>query len=277
MQAFDQEVAEELNEVRTSPQTYMNKILQYTKYFKGNVLHLPGSNVGIRTEEGAAAYEEAADFLSKRKGINALKLNYPLCMIAKEFLEEVQKTDVNSVNQIDLEKIMAKYGSFTGSFSRAIDFGGTKPELVISNLLVGDGDPNRGQRGSMFNENLNLIGVASGHHTQFGMCTVILTCTQFTSLNPEHDRIVFQEKKVSLHNQPTKLKSKAPGGIGHQAHAEHHGMSSGGDPDCPEGVKKVVRTENEVVEGGKRKKVIKTVKYMEDGSVQTEIEKETIG
>ena len=54
-------------------------------------------------------------------------------------------------------------------------------------------------------------------------------------------------------------------------------MSSGGDPDCPEGVKKVVRTENEVVEGGKRKKVIKTVKYMEDGSVQTEIEKETIG
>jgi hypothetical protein len=272
IKVFDKEVASELNEVRTSPDAYISKILQYTKYFKGNVLHLPGSNVGIRTEEGAAAYQEAADFLSTRKSINALKLNYSLCMIAEEFLVEVQKTDINDVSKIDLESIIAKYGSFTGSFSRAIDFGGTTPELVISNLLVGDGDPNRGQRGSMFNQNLNLIGVASGSHSQFNMCTVILTCTNFTSLNPDHDRIVFEEKKITMSNQPTKLKSKAPG-----PHQQHQGFSSGGDPDCPEGVKKVVKTESEVVEGGKRKKVIKTVKYMEDGTVQTEIEKETIG
>ena len=274
IKVFDKEVASELNEVRTSPDAYISKILQYTKYFKGNVLHLPGSNVGIRTEEGAAAYQEAADFLSTRKSINALKLNYSLCMIAEEFLVEVQKTDINDVSKIDLESIIAKYGSFTGSFSRAIDFGGTTPELVISNLLVGDGDPNRGQRGSMFNQNLNLIGVASGSHSQFTMCTVILTCTNFTSIDPQNDNVVFEEKKIVMSNQPTMLKSKAPGGIRNQG---NQGFNSGGDPDIPEGVKKVVKTENEIVEGGKRKKVIKTVKYMEDGSMQTEIEKETIG
>ena len=273
IKVFDKEVVSELNELRTSPDTYITKILQYPKYFKGNILHLPGSNAGIRTEEGASAYQEAADFLSTRKPINSLKLNYSLCMIANEYLSEIQKTNMDELNKINLDNIISKYGKFTGSLTRAIDFGGTTPELVISNLLVGDGDPNRGQRSSMFNQNLNLIGVASGSHSQFTMCTVIITCTNFTSIDPRNDNVVFEDKKIVMSNQPTMLKSKAPGGIRNEGNL---GFNSG-DPDIPEGVKKVVKTENEIVEGGKRKKVIKTVKYMEDGSMQTEIEKETIG
>ena len=265
MDAFSVEVANELNQLRTSPQTYSKRIRDYKKFFKGTVLRLPGSNVGIQTQEGAAGYEEAAEFLDNHKNINALKLYKPLCLIAKDFLTEVQKTDINEVNQIDLESIIGKYGNFSGAFSRAIDFGGTEPDLVISNLLVSDGDESRSQRVSMFNEQLNLIGVATGKHTQYGQCTVILTCTQFNCINPDDDKYLVEEKKPTLTNQPTKLKSKNP--------TQKQNFE---DPDCPEGVRKVVKSESEVVEGGKRKKIIKTVKYMEDGSVQTEIEKEVI-
>jgi hypothetical protein len=73
------------------------------------------------------------------------------------------------------------------------------------------------------------------------MCTVILTCTNFTSIDPQNDNVVFEEKKIVMSNQPTMLKSKAPGGIRNQG---NQGFNSGGDPAIPEGVKKVVKTKS---------------------------------
>lgn len=274
MDIFEKQTVDELNFVRTSPQEYSNRILEYTKYFKGTLLHMPGSNVGIQTKEGANAYKETAEYLENKERINPLQLNYSLYKIAKEFLLEVQKTDISEIGNIDLESIINKYGRFEGSFSRAIDFGGTTPALVISNLLVGDGDESRSQRASIFNDQLKLIGVATGKHLQFGQCTVILTCSKFTSKNPEDDNYFLEEeKKVNLIGQPTKLKSKPPQTFSHQKPKE---QNFEGDPDCPEGVKKVIKTEKVIVEGGKRKKIIKTVKYMEDDTIQTEIEKEVL-
>ncbi len=280
MQAFEQQVANELNILRTIPQKYANTIREYKKYFKGTELILPGTNIAIQTQEGANAYEEAGQYLENANVINPLKLNESLCRIAKEYLVEVQKTDINEVSNIDLESIIANYGQFKGSFSRIIDFGGTTPALVIANLLVGDGDEKRSQRQSLLNEKFFLMGVASGKHSQFGQCTVILLCTEFYSKNPEEVNRE-DEKKVNLIGQPTKLRSKPPTQYTQQYNNPPQGnvvpqQNYGGDPDCPEGVKKVIKTENIIVEGGKRKKIIKTVKYMEDGSMQTEIEKEVI-
>ncbi len=280
MQGFEQQVANELNILRTIPQKYANTIREYKKYFKGTELILPGTNIAIQTQEGANAYEEAGQYLENANVINPLKLNESLCRIAKEYLVEVQKTDINEVSNIDLESIIANYGQFKGSFSRIIDFGGTTPALVIANLLVGDGDEKRSQRQSLLNEKFFLMGVASGKHSQFGQCTVILLCTEFYSKNPEEVNRE-DEKKVNLIGQPTKLRSKPPTQYTQQYNNPPQGnvvpqQNYGGDPDCPEGVKKVIKTENIIVEGGKRKKIIKTVKYMEDGSMQTEIEKEAI-
>ena len=280
MQGFEQQVANELNILRTIPQKYANTIREYKKYFKGTELILPGTNIAIQTQEGANAYEEAGQYLENANVINPLKLNESLCRIAKEYLVEVQKTDINEVSNIDLESIIANYGQFKGSFSRIIDFGGTTPALVIANLLVGDGDEKRSQRQSLLNEKFFLMGVASGKHSQFGQCTVILLCTEFYSKNPEEVNRE-DEKKVNLIGQPTKLRSKPPTQYTQQYNNPPQGnvvpqQNYGGDPDCPEGVKKVIKTENIIVEGGKRKKIIKTVKYMEDGSMQTEIEKEVI-
>jgi len=280
MQGFEQQVANELNILRTIPQKYANTIREYKKYFKGTELILPGTNIAIQTQEGANAYEEAGQYLENANVINPLKLNESLCRIAKEYLVEVQKTDINEVSNIDLESIIANYGQFKGSFSRIIDFGGTTPALVIANLLVGDGDEKRSQRQSLLNEKFFLMGVASGKHSQFGQCTVILLCSEFYSKNTE-DVNREDEKKVNLIGQPTKLRSKPPTQYTQQYNNPPQGnvvpqQNYGGDPDCPEGVKKVIKTENIIVEGGKRKKIIKTVKYMEDGSMQTEIEKEVI-
>ena len=277
MEDFEQQVIDELNTIRTSPQEYSKIIRGNIKNFNGTLLHLPGQNLGIQTKEGAKAYEEAAEYLERQKRINALQLNYSLCKIAKEFIMEVQKTDIYEAGNIELEPIIEKYGHFDGSLSRAIDFGGTTPEMIITNLLVSDGDESRIQRQSMFNDKLNLIGVATATHDQYGQCTVILTCTKFFSNNPEDDNYFFdQEKKVNTIGQPYIVKSTPPNRFT-QASPHNQKENIGGDPDCPEGVKKVIKTENEIVEGGKRKKIVKIIKYMEDGSINTVIEKEIIG
>lgn len=276
MQAFDQQVANELNILRTSPKHYALKIRQYINYFKGTVLKIPGSNIGIQTKEGAKAYEETAEFLENHDGIHPLKLNYTLCQIANDFLKEIQKTSFEDINNLDLESIMPNYGKFEGSFSRAIDFGATNPEMVITNLLVGDGDETKSQRQSMFNVKLNEIGVANGKYEEpFGHITLILTCTKFIPNNPENENMVFepQEKKVTLNKEPTKLRSKAPNKPPMQSQSQNDNFE---DPECPEGVSKVVKTEKEVFESGIKKKIIKIVKYMEDGTIQTEIEKKVL-
>ena len=36
------------------PKVMQKKINEYVSYFKGKTLRIPGSNAGIRTEEGAA-------------------------------------------------------------------------------------------------------------------------------------------------------------------------------------------------------------------------------
>jgi hypothetical protein len=283
MQGFDYHVVTEINQLRTNPQEYAKKIRKYKNYFKGNVLHLPGRSVGIRTHEGASAYEEAAEFLEKHSKISALKINYSLNLIASDYLKEIQKAATHTLNDINIDSIMSKYGSFTGEFSNMMDFGGDEPEVVISNLLVSDGRPERNQRRTFFNSNLHLIGVAHGEHNEYGHCTVIITCTTFKSLDPKNDNIVFTDEKIekpTLHNEPTKLKggrkptNQADNTAHNYSHSQHSHVV---EEDIPEGVKKVVKNESVVVEGGKKKKVIKTIKYMEDGSVQTEIEKETIG
>ena len=71
--SFQEQLVKEINELRTNPKEYAKKLEKYAGYFKGKALHIPGTNVGVRTEEGAEAYKEAADFLSKAQPVPALE------------------------------------------------------------------------------------------------------------------------------------------------------------------------------------------------------------
>ena len=244
MEDFDKDIVSELNNLRTNPQSYIDPIREYKNYFhNNNILKLPGAKIGIQTSEGASAYEEAAIYLKTQKSIPELKCIKGLCKVAEQFLNEIQKSS--------MEKIIKSIGTFSGSFSRAIDFGGTTPALVVSNLLVSDGDETRGQRNNIFNEDLKYVGVAHGEHKSFELCTVIVTCTKFIS----HD--INDDQEIYIQNNKEKF-------------------SYNDDNLLPPGVKSLVKSEKVIVEGGRKKKLVKITKVMEDGSTQVEIEKEDI-
>ena len=282
--SFEEQLVNKINEFRTNPRGYAKKINEYVSYFKGKTLRMPGSNVGIRTEEGAAAYIEAVDFLSKQDGVEPLEPSKGLGRICHDFMTEAQKVDPDQLGNIDLEEIIAKYGSFSGNLNRAMDFGGEDPEQVLINLIVCDGDPNRGNRESLLSTDLKKVGVANATHPTYRFCTLIISCTKFkNTFDSDDDGFVggsapaqktvkkeVEEEPKTIKPRKVVLKEKPKEEV--QAPPENEEE----DDVPPEGVVSESRTEKIVMEKGKKKKIIKIVRTMADGSKETETIKEAV-
>ena len=249
------DIINEINSARTNPKQYALKVRKLKSWFRGKILKLKDSNIGIITTEGAAAYEEVANFLERLKNEEELKVSKGLMQIAKVFFERAKDKDPTEVGNINMEEIINEQGTFEGSFCRAIDFGGNTAELAVVNLLVSDGDSSRGQRESVLSGDVHYIGCATGYHKIYGNCSVVLTCSKFVNADFSNDTIKLSSLNNKISNIPPKEEE---------------------DMELPQGVKKISKNEKIIIEKGKKKKVTKTVVYMEDGSVNTETEKETI-
>ena len=290
MTDFNEELVGEINALRTNPRKYARTIGKYINYFKGNLLCLPGSNAGIQTEEGPDAYREAVDFLSSHSRIEALKPSKGLCRIAEEFVEAVQN-DSNDLESKDMEEIINKYGSFGGSFSRAMDFGGETPEQAVINLIVSDGDKSRGQRESLLSTEIKRIGVANGEHKAYRHCTAIVTCTEFENQVDDDDNGLldenskkkddnnnYEEKPREREVKPTKMpyKNRENEDKKYVKYQRKEEPKENAEEELPPGVASLNKTEKVVTENGVKKKVTRIIKIMEDGSKQIETAKEVI-
>ena len=289
MSDFNEDLIMEINLLRTNPKIYAKTIMKYMNYFKGNLLCLPESNAGIQTEEGVAAFKEAVDFLNKQPSIEPLKPSKGLCRIAKDFIEIYQKPDSGDLANKDMEEIINKYGSFSGSFSRAMDFGGETAEMAIINLVVSDGDESRGQRESLLSTEIKKIGVANGNHDVYRHCSAIITCTEFENTVDKDDNGLLTENnqgnikkrdsnkiedgKKKEKNNFTKKKEEKEKAAKKESTKMAQIISK---DDLPPGVVSINKTEKIVVENGDKKKVIKVIKEMEDGSKVVETIKEIL-
>ena len=298
MSDFNEELLAEINTLRTNPKKYARIISKYISYFKGNLLCLPGTNAGIQTEEGEDAYREAVEYLSNQSEIEALKPSKGLCRIAEEFIAAVQKPDSGDLEN-NMEDIIEKYGSFSGSFSRAMDFGGETPEQAVINLIVSDGDKSRGQRESLLSRDIKKIGLANGPHETYRHCTAIVTCTEFkNNLDKDDNGLLYEEKereeKAPLKSKKTPLKYEEnyqQPKLGDkyykrdepQKYEEVNKYSKkqkneekDKEEKLPPGVVSIDKTEKIITERGAKKKITRIVKVMEDGSKQVETMKVVI-
>ena len=178
---FCKNLFDELNLVRKNPKKYADKLFEYKKYFKGKDLKLPNTDTIIETVEGFTAFEEAYKFLKSIKPLPELIASKGLGRIANDFLKQISHCEPERIDDIDLSSIIKKYGSYTGNFSNALDFGSSTPELVAINLLVSDGDPSRDNRKFLISPDLIKIGIASGKHDNYESITIIVSCTEFNN------------------------------------------------------------------------------------------------
>jgi hypothetical protein len=281
--SFLAELVHEINKVRANPSSYVGIIEECKGYFNGKILKRPNSNVGIKTQEGADAYEECAKFLRTAESADETLPSKGLTKIANELLEVVQK-DASQINTVDMSAIIDKYGSFTGAFNRVMECGGATPEQVIINLLVSDGDKSRSQRDALLNKSLKRIGVASGKHDIYKNATIIILCTQFQNTVDSDDSESYvgltgapkPEKRIQV-QQPAPQPAPKPFDTGLPMLSQKIVDPQKNEPSNPEdNIVSVDKAERVVVEGGKRKKKITLTKHYKDGHTEKEVKFESL-
>ncbi len=271
--SFEEQLVNEINEFRTNPKAYAKKVEKYISYFKGKTMIIPGSKAGMKTEEGAEPFKEAVDVLSKTEPVEPLEPSKGLERIAKDFLAEVLKVDPNELNNINVDDIMQKYGSFLGSMNREVDMGNETPEQVVMSLIASDGDQTRSHRECLLSTDLKKIGVANGKHPTYRHCTIIFFCTKFTNNVDKDDHgyingssTVTEEKKAegqTLKPKKVVLKKEEPEVVEN-------------DEEVRDDVVSETRNEKIVIENGKKKRVIKITRTLKDGSKEVETLKEAV-
>jgi hypothetical protein len=190
---FYKKLIDEINKVRKDPNAFAEKLLGYKQYFEGNFLVLPGSDSKVETQEGFKAYEEAANILKSTGPLPELSPSKGLGKIAADFFEKIKETDPDNIGDIDLNSLISKYGSFSGVFENIIEFGNNSPELIVTNCIVCDGNPERENRNILLSKDLLKVGMAFGAHVTYGYCTIIISCTEFKNVDNSDDLEVYGE------------------------------------------------------------------------------------
>ena len=184
--SFDRELVDVVNQLRSNPKKFAEKIKKYLDYFEGSVLKIPGRKAGIQTHEGPKAYQEAVNYLSRQNPVEPLSPSKALFRISQDYLRKIQRKNANA-SDVDVDALIDKYGTYYGDLIHAADYGGQSPEEALIFLIVSDGDYNRRQRESLLSSSYKLIGGATGKHPMFQNCTVIFTCSEFENSKDAED------------------------------------------------------------------------------------------
>ena len=178
---IDAELIYEINKIRKEPSSYLGIISKNKSKIQKN------KNIN-KSKEGVDAYEEAEKFLKDcPENQNELIPSIGLFRIAQDFLKEFKKYEIDKVDNIDINKIIDKYGQYSGDLHKLIICGGDEAESVVNNLIVCDGEQNREQRNKLFDKSFKKIGVAHGEHPKYKYASIFILSTDFDNINDQDD------------------------------------------------------------------------------------------
>ncbi len=284
------DVLNEHNKLRADPKSFIPHLENHLKYFKGDVYTRPGE-IGIQTNEGKAAVNEAINYLKKAKPLGKIELNDDLCKAVEDHVNDIGPSGECGHDGSDGSSPsdrVERYCIWEGEVCENIDFGSKTGLDIIISLLIDDGGVSRGHRKNLFNEKIKLGGVAVGPHAEYGICCVCVYCEGISGkkggikssiksspqrakgqpdLTQELANVKLNENgKNKLIGLFDKLDQKAVQRKEELA-GEEYDMDN--DPDFPEGAINVDIKIKEKVEKGKKIVITKKTYTLEDGSKQT--------
>ena len=286
---FAYEIIKEINIARTKPRKYAKFLKKIIKNFDENDLNYSEESINITTIEGIDAYEEAIEYLYNVYPKPKLNLHLSLLNIANDYLNHAKKISYEKIFRLEINNLIEKYGTFTGNFSKLMDFGGLTAKSIVTNLIVCDGNHSRDYRNLIFDDNFRYIGVASVPHSEYKQFTVIMISENFKSLDSKND-IPFQisdkdneeeedeeEEEESENEEENEKENEKENENEEEENEEDEETENKYNDDIKEeGVKSIKKIEQIKNINGKFMKVTKIIKTLDDGFVETEIFKEQI-
>ncbi len=190
LSSLEQEIVEEMNRARQNPSAYARHLEELKSYFDKDLLKLPGK-IPVRTREGAKAVEEAIAFLKRARPLGKLKASEGMSRAAKDHVLDQGRSGKTGHTGQDGSKPyerMERYGSWEGLSGENIAYGDETARMIVMQLIIDDGVPNRGHRENIFNPEFRFAGVAVGFHPIYRTMCVINFAGQFIEKQETSER-----------------------------------------------------------------------------------------
>jgi len=172
---LEQDVLKELNEARTRPRQYADRIESLLQYYRGDLFSYPGM-ISIRTREGVPAVQEAIRYLRKVDAMEPFRSSEGISKAARDHVRD--QGSVGSTGHYGSDRSspfdrMKRYGQFLVTAGENIGYGPKRGDFVVMGLIIDDGVPGRGHRKNIFNKAFKVVGIACGPHRGYGTMCVI--------------------------------------------------------------------------------------------------------
>jgi uncharacterized protein YkwD len=174
--AMERALLTETNLARTNPAAYASHLEALLPLFDGDVIRRPGSNVGLRTNEGPTAVREAIRFLRQQQPLPPMTWADGIWRAARDHVRDQGPSGATGHDGRDgsnMDQRIRRYGTWLTTAAENIDYGSETARDVLISLIVDDGVPSRGHRTNIFNAALRVMGGACGPHSRYRQMCVI--------------------------------------------------------------------------------------------------------
>jgi uncharacterized protein YkwD len=172
--ALEREVLERLN--FANPALYAESLKDYADRFTGSVAHETPGDLGVGTNEGRRAPEEAAAFVSGLRPIAPVAFDVELARAAADHAEDQSRTGQIGHVGSDGSRLGERIWRHTrgrGLVAEIISYGEPTADRVVRQLVIDDGEADRAHRADVFDPALSRAGVACRSHPVYRYVCVI--------------------------------------------------------------------------------------------------------
>ncbi len=175
---FTQEVIDQVNRVRTNPQAYAAYLERFRPYYSADGLfHAPGRGT-LRTHEGVAALEQAIRTLQRAGAQEPITASDLLAGAGRELINAQQRSGQIGHGSSPFDRIQ-HYGVWNDMAGENVAYGAPTAEQVVYNLVVDDGERDRGHLKNILQPGFRVAGVSAGRHPIYGSICVIDFASDF--------------------------------------------------------------------------------------------------
>lgn len=169
---FTQEVIAQVNRVRTNPQAYAAYLQNFRAYYTADgTFHAPG-RTARRTREGVAALDQAIHTLQHASAQAPITVNDLLANPGHDLIASQQQSGQIGHGSSPMARLQ-RYGVWQEAAGENVAYGAPTPEQVVYNLVVDDGERNRGHLKNILQSSFRVAGVSQGNHPIYGTICVI--------------------------------------------------------------------------------------------------------